>query len=90
MRRKNDLLAGIHLSLFSYLHDLRPKFITVSQSAGQHGLSELHQQGDEVPHPITRVGRCGNQGHKRTRVFVLVEQGSIKTLSIARHTRQHL
>lgn len=49
----HDLLAGTHSSLFSYLHDLCSKFITMSQSASQHGLSELNEQGDEVPHPIT-------------------------------------
>lgn len=71
-----------------HLHDLSPQLVAVGQATCQHGLGELHQQADQVAHPIATVGRGGHQRHKGAGVLVLVEEGGVETLRRKRRSRR--
>ena len=46
----------------------------------RRGLGEVTDDGDEVPHPVPRMGGSRDEGHVLAHVLVLVEQRRVQTL----------
>jgi len=70
----------LHESNSTDLHDCCLQFFRVHDSFSEHGLCKLTEQSNEVPHPITRVGRRWHHRYVLSEILVLVKQCNVETL----------